>query len=99
MLKLEAEGRYRLESALTFGTVASLRPQGLQALSASAASTGLVFELAAVHQVDSAGLALLVDWLAAARLRGAPLRFAGLSPQLRALARLSDVEGLLVPAG
>lgn len=99
MLKLEVDGRYRLESELTFGTVTGLRRQGLLALAASAPSTGLVFDLAAVHQVDSAGLALLVDWLAVARARGLQLRFTGLSPEMRALARLSDVEGMLVPAG
>jgi phospholipid transport system transporter-binding protein len=104
MLHREAEGRYRLDADLTFATVAALRPQGLAALAgavatAAAPAAAVSFELGAVRQADSAGLALLVDWLAAARDRGVRLGFAGLSPELRALARLSDVEELLIPAG
>lgn len=96
MLREAAPGRYRIEAPLTFATVTALRPLGLTAL-ATAAGRPVVMELGAVTQVDSAGLALLVDWLAAARARDTALRFEGLSPALRALARLSDVEDLLAP--
>ena len=88
--------RYRVDSELTFATVAALRPLGLAALAATPGGS-LVIELGAVAQADSAGLALLVDWLAAARAAGTSLRFEGLSPALRALARLSDVEDLVAP--
>ena len=95
-LQQQAPGRYRVESDLTFASVATLRPQGLAALAAQA-GRAVVFELGAVAQADSAGLALLVDWLAAARAGGVELRFAGLSPALRALAQLSDVLDLVEP--
>jgi phospholipid transport system transporter-binding protein len=95
MLSRQTDGHYRVDSELTFRTVTALRGQGLAALAAAPAE--VVFDLAAVRQADSAGLALLIDWLAAARARGARLRFAGVSPELRALARLSDVEDLLAP--
>jgi phospholipid transport system transporter-binding protein len=97
MLTQVSPGRYRLESELTFATVAALRPAGLAAIAAVAPATDTTFDLGAVRRVDSAGLALLVDWLAAARARSVQLHFAGLSPELRALARLSDVEDLLAP--
>ncbi|MCC7462298.1 MAG: STAS domain-containing protein [Gammaproteobacteria bacterium] len=99
MLKQAAAGVYRLESELTFATVADLRSQGMVALAAAGSTGSVIFDLDAVRQVDSAGLALLVDWLAAARAAGARLCFTGLSSGLRALARLSDVEDLLVAAG
>ena len=98
MLNRAPDGGYRLEAELTFATVTGLRPLGLAALASAAPDADVNFDLAAVRHADSAGLALLVDWLAAARGRGQRLGFAGLSPELRALARLSDVEDLLVPA-
>ncbi|MFO1401291.1 MAG: STAS domain-containing protein [Steroidobacteraceae bacterium] len=100
MFEREADGHYRLRADLTFATVAELRPRGLAALAAAAPAAPLTFDLAGARLADSAGLALLVDWVAAARARGTPLRFSGLSPELRALARLSDVEDLVAtPAG
>jgi phospholipid transport system transporter-binding protein len=84
---------YRLESALTFATVAALHEPGL-ALIASAGG-GLTLDLESVPAVDSAGLALLIDWLAAARARSCQLHYAKPAPTLLSLARLSEVEPLL----
>jgi phospholipid transport system transporter-binding protein len=98
MLTQVSPGRYRLESELTFATVAALRPLGLTAL-AAAPGPAVVIDLGAATQADSAGLALLVDWLAAARAGARELRFEGLSPTLRALAQLSDVEDMVAPRG
>jgi phospholipid transport system transporter-binding protein len=96
MLRRQSAERYRVESELTFATVAALRPLGLVAL--AQAPTGVfTIDLGAVDRADSAGLALLVDWVAAARASGRELHFEGLSPALRALARLSDVEDLVDP--
>jgi phospholipid transport system transporter-binding protein len=86
-------GVYRLEAPLTFATVAALRNPGL-ALIASA-SGALTFDLEAVPAVDSAGLALLIDWLATARSRSCQLRYAKPAETLLSLARLSEVEPLL----
>ena len=84
---------YRLEAPLTFATVAALRNPGL-ALIASAKAE-LTIDLEAVPQVDSAGLALLIDWLAMARARSCHLRYAKPAETLLSLARLSEVEQLL----
>jgi phospholipid transport system transporter-binding protein len=85
---------FKLESALSFATVTQLRPHGL-ALIAAASGRTLTFDLAAVTKVDSAGLALLVDWLAAARAGSCQLRYIRPAETLRSLARLSEVEPLL----
>jgi ABC-type transporter Mla MlaB component len=84
---------FRLEAPLTFATVAALRNPGL-ALIASAKSE-LTIDLEAVPHVDSAGLALLIDWLSTARARSCQLRYDKPGETLLSLARLSEVEPLL----
>ena len=90
-------GHYRLEVPLTFATVASLRAPGLAVIHSSAQGQGLTVELQAVPAVDSAGLALLIDWLAEARSRSCTLKYTQPPPTLVSLARLSDVEKLITP--
>jgi len=88
-----AADAYRLEAALTFATVAMLRKPGLALI--AGAGGGLTFDLEAVPAVDSAGLALLIDWLASARARSCELHYAKPAQTLLSLARLSEVEPLL----
>lgn len=99
MLIQQPNGDYRVAADLGFGTVVELQSHGLAILAAASAGSTITMHLGAVEKIDSAGLALLVDWLAVARARGVTLRFDGLSASLRALARLSDVEALLDPQG
>ncbi len=87
------DGVYRLEAALTFATVPLLRVPGMARIAAAAGP--IEFDLQHVAVADSAGLALLVDWLADARVQGRTLRYGQVPEVLRALARLSDVESLL----
>jgi phospholipid transport system transporter-binding protein len=90
----EQSGVYRLEGPLTLETVPALRPQGIEALEASPA--GLTLELSQLPRIDSAGLALLIDWLAVARACGRTLRLSRPPETLLALARLSEVETLIM---
>jgi phospholipid transport system transporter-binding protein len=55
-----------------------------------------VIDLAGVTASDSAGLALLIEWLSVAKSAGRSLRFENIPSQLQQLARLSEVEELLV---
>jgi ABC-type transporter Mla MlaB component len=50
-----------------------------------------------VPLTDSAGLALLIDWLAEARSRQRTLRYLKVPEALSQLAKLSDVEELITP--
>lgn len=52
-------------------------------------------DLSGVTTADSAGLALLVAWRAAAGADGGGLRFQAVPERLLALARLTDAEALL----
>jgi phospholipid transport system transporter-binding protein len=89
-------GTYRLEDALTFATVPMLRQPGLNLIAAAAGD--VQFDLECVPLTDSAGLALLIDWLAEARARQRTLRYLRVPEALSELAKLSDVEALIEPS-
>ncbi len=57
-----------------------------------------VIDFAGVSAADSAGLALLIEWLSGARGADRKLRYVNLPQQLQQLARLSEVEELLPTA-
>ncbi len=54
-------------------------------------------DLAQVARVDSAGLALLLEWSVAARAAGRALRYRNVPPAIASLAGISDVAELLAP--
>lgn len=87
-------GRFELGGELTLAWVGPLRDAGRSALAASAGAD-LHVDLKGVTRADSAGLALLVDWLAWARAAGRQLHYANLPKDLLALARLSELDSLL----
>ena len=87
-------GHYRLEGAVTMDDVTGLRDTALQMFAAGPAT--LEVDLAGVGRADSGALALLVDWLAWARRAHRVLKFSAPPAALLALARLSDVEDLLL---
>lgn len=55
----------------------------------------LDMDLAAVTHSDSAGLALLVEWIRQARKANKPIRFFNMPTQMLALAEASGMEELL----
>jgi phospholipid transport system transporter-binding protein len=87
-----ADGRFRVEGALGFETVAPLWSQSREALQGAGP---LEVDLAGVTAVDSAGLALLVEWARWARQAGGTARFINVPAQLSSLARIGEVDDLL----
>jgi len=87
--------RARLIGSLHFATVSALLTAGVEAINGGRAA---VIDLAGVTASDSAGLALLIEWLSVAKGASRALRFENIPSQLQQLARLSEVEELLVPA-
>lgn len=85
-------GRARAVGSLVFATVARLLPPGASAIESGRAD---VIDLGGVHDSDSSGLALLIEWLSVAKAAGRPLHYENMPAQLRQLALLSDVEDLL----
>lgn len=87
------EGRFRIRGEMTFATVTALLAASSPMFQAPEAA--LEVDLAGVERADSAGLALVIEWLRGARAAGKAIRFLNTSPQLRAIAQVSDLEGLL----
>jgi ABC-type transporter Mla MlaB component len=87
-------GRFLLSGTVTMRTAGRLRGEGLRAFGAHGGDVQI--DLSAVERVDSGSLALLIDWLAWARSAGRAMKFTALPAAILALARLSDVEALLL---
>jgi phospholipid transport system transporter-binding protein len=58
-------------------------------------ATSLVIDCAGVSRADSAGLAVLLDWLGWARRKSRTIRPENLPQSLVAIAKISEVDGLL----
>jgi len=91
-------GRVVVTGELTFGTAREARQIGILVLESSRADR-IVVDCAAVTRADSAGLAVLLDWLGWGRRRARPLSLQNLPDSLIAIARISEVDGLLTATG
>lgn len=91
------ENTLTLAGEISFYTVNTILVEGRKAL--GELSTGkAVLDLSAVTKTDSAGLALVVDWIRAAKQRGSELQIVGVSPQLADIARVSGLDDFLAGA-
>ncbi len=59
------------------------------------AGRAAVIDLSTVAESDSSGLALLIEWLSIAKNAERPLKYENIPSQIKQLAVLSEVEGLL----
>lgn len=95
---VEAGKRLHLQGALIFATVASGYAEGLARMSGVSSGSVLEIDCAGLTQIDSGGLAVLLDWLREAALGGRVLRFVNLPDSLLHLAQISEVDALLQPS-
>jgi phospholipid transport system transporter-binding protein len=86
------QGRWVLSGDLLFDNAARLLEQGAAAFGADAHAD---IDLSQVGRVDSAGLALLVEWSVAARSSGRTVAYRNVPPMLGALAGISDLAQFL----
>lgn len=91
-------GRIAVNGPLTFVTASQAREAGLEAI-ASANAEELQVDCTAVKESDSAGLVVLLDWLATAQRRGISLRFVNLPSRLLAIAQISEIGSMLAAHG
>lgn len=89
-------GQISLAGELSFSSVPQLLRQSPVVFSGQ---QPIVLDLAGVHWADSAGLALLLEWLAQARRLGRPLHFVHVPEQILHMAEVSGLQGLLPVAG
>jgi phospholipid transport system transporter-binding protein len=88
-------GRFELTGTIGFADAARLLAEGDAAF---ATLESVEVDLARITRADSAGLALLIEWLLAARAAGKLLRYSNLPPAVVSLAGISDVAELLAPS-
>jgi len=91
----QTAGGHACRGALTFATAT-------QALKQTAGlfkdgGTTLCFDLAGIERADSAGMALLVEWLRLAQEADIRLRYARPPEHLQAMARVSGLAECLSP--
>ena len=94
-LALQDGGRALVTGVLDSKTVGPLLRLGSAAIAAGAR----IIDLSGVTGGDSAGLALLIEWLSVARGAGRELRYENIPLPMQQLARLSDLEEHLLDAG
>lgn len=86
-----AEGRFEVSGGMTLETASELLASGVSALS----SGDPIFDLSAVSDIDSSGLAVLFGWQRAAQAQGKTLRIARPPHNLISLAEVYGVTDLL----
>ena len=91
-LETDSPGALRLRGAISFANAAQAFTAAPQA---PARGVALDIDLAALESADSATLAVLIAWSAAARKHGTALRYLRAPQGLRNLAKLTEVDGLL----
>lgn len=93
--RIESRGAGRIELAgdLTFATVSELFSRSAEVLDGSERTT---LDLARVTRADSAGLALMVEWLRQARRENARIEVVNMPEQMLTIARMTKLDGILL---
>lgn len=89
----QSDGGLSIKGEMSFATVDRLLAQS-SALSFNGYPV-LNIDLGQVSRADSAGLALLVEWLARARRGNTEICFLNMPGQMRDIARMTEVDTLL----
>lgn len=91
-------GRVAVSGELTFATARDARQLGILVLESSRGER-IVVDCSAVTRADSAGLAVLLDWLAWGRRKHRSIALENLPASLVAIAKISEVDTLLTATG
>jgi phospholipid transport system transporter-binding protein len=89
-----ADGRSYVRGSLTFATARRAREEGAEKFRGCAARACEV-DCSGINASDSAGLTVLLDWIALAKRDGRSLKYVNLPEGLLAIARISDLEDFL----
>lgn len=91
-LQRESPGRFRVSGALDFQTVPELAEQADVLFSQSET---IDVDLSGVTRADSAGVALLVEWMHEAHRQKKGIRYLNIPTQMLAIARVSSLDHIL----
>lgn len=92
-IEQSGDGRITVSGELGFPTVTELRNVSSHLFVDSCGD--LEIDLSAVTRSDSAGLALLLEWMRMAMAQKRELRFHNLPEQMLAIARASELQAVL----
>jgi phospholipid transport system transporter-binding protein len=87
-------GHIAIRGRLGFETARYAHERGLELIDASP-EMRIELDCSRITKADSAGLAVLIDWMAQAKLRGHRLCVVKVPAELAAIAKISEVEELL----
>ena len=85
----QTTGNYLVEGELTFF---SLNKKTISSFDFLTSAKDICIDLASVTSADSAGLALLIEWIKQCKITGSTLTFKNIPQQLLTLAKLSGFE-------
>lgn len=88
----ETDDRYYVSGDLVLNTVLELRKSSRHTFDHQPAVT---VDLSRVGRMDSAGMALLIEWTQTARQQGRDIRFYNIPDKMCAMARVSSLELVL----
>jgi phospholipid transport system transporter-binding protein len=86
------QGRFALKGEMTFGTASSILRESEELFEPH---TVLEVDLAGVTETDSAGLALMLEWITWANHTVREIRFSGVPAKIDAIAKTTEVDHLL----
>jgi len=89
-----ADGRSHVRGSLTFATARRAREEGAGKFQSCSARSCEV-DCSGITASDSAGLTVLLEWMALAKRDGRSLRYVNLPEGLLAIARISDLDEFL----
>jgi phospholipid transport system transporter-binding protein len=88
----QGEGRFRIAGELSFGTASAALARSRKLFRDHAV---IELDLSGVGRADSAGLALLLEWVNWALNNAREIQFHHIPPQLVAIAQISEVDDML----
>ena len=91
-LKDLGDGRFSLSGRMSFNTAGDILRKSEELFEPH---TLLEIDLSGITHTDSAGLALLLEWITWANHTVREIRFAGMPEKINAIARTTEVESLL----
>ena len=94
-LRSLGDGRFEIHGDLTFESASGILEQSKLQF---ADFRNLHIDLTGIEDADSAGLALLIEWLSWAQQSEREIDFVGLPTQLAAIAEISEVSELVAAA-
>ncbi|NOZ53572.1 MAG: STAS domain-containing protein [Gammaproteobacteria bacterium] len=91
-IEIRSDGNYDISGDLSFETVSTLWQDSKTVFRNNGP---LIVDLRQVSRSDSAGLALLLEWIRMARKTGQSIAFHNIPDQLQNIARVSGIDALL----